>query len=334
MNNEIMVSVLITYYNQVEYVKTSLQSVLSQKTDFIFEVLCGDDGSSDGTYEELLKWKKKYPNLCRVYRMPRDNDKIYEPIVRASNNRHNLLKHAKGRYVTFLDGDDYYTDKNKLQSEVTVLEMHPDCSASCHPMRMVWKHGNHKSQYIGKISDRIIRIKNTTYWASMWLPSEAFIFRNYYRGNEDRINRNLFDDNLITIYFVKYGDIIFMPNSMVDYLQHDDSSWNSRTELQKAYVNMLLYQESKMVLPNMKWESFCRCQQVMSIFFRYRNEEIHISNSDHFIVNEKLYIDTLKYRTSSIWFKFFYLIKYFVPCHMNIVLSIINKCRRFNYRNI
>ena len=62
------ISVLITFFNQKEYINDCLTSVLSQKTGFSFEILCGDDNSNDGTYEELLRWEQEYPDVIRVYR--------------------------------------------------------------------------------------------------------------------------------------------------------------------------------------------------------------------------------------------------------------------------
>ena len=57
------VSVLVTFYNQEDYVDEALQSVFDQKCDFDFEVLIGDDGSTDGTMAKLQKWKQN-GNLC------------------------------------------------------------------------------------------------------------------------------------------------------------------------------------------------------------------------------------------------------------------------------
>ena len=95
LNNEIMVTVMVTFYNQKKYIYDSLNAIFNQKTNFKFEVICGDDGSSDGTYEELLKWQERHPDVCRVIQMPREQGKKYEPIVRVSNSRFCMLKQAR-----------------------------------------------------------------------------------------------------------------------------------------------------------------------------------------------------------------------------------------------
>ena len=81
MDRNIGVSVMLTFYNQKQYVKDSLTSVLEQKTSFPYEIICGDDGSTDGTYEELLRWRDRYPDIIKVIRMPRDLSIRYDPIV-------------------------------------------------------------------------------------------------------------------------------------------------------------------------------------------------------------------------------------------------------------
>lgn len=61
VNIQPTVTIMVTFYNQKKYIGECLESILNQKTNFYFEILCGDDGSADGTYEELLFWERHYP---------------------------------------------------------------------------------------------------------------------------------------------------------------------------------------------------------------------------------------------------------------------------------
>lgn len=334
MDNEITVSVLISYYNQKKYVKDSIESVINQKTKFQYEIICGDDGSVDGTYEELLGWKQKYPNLIRVFQMSREKDVHYEPIVRASNNRFNMLKKARGKYVTILDGDDYYCDENKLQKQVDILEKYPDCSCCCHSMKYVWDDGSKPDEPLGYISEKKSIISNRNYWACVWLPAEAFLFRNYFIHNSDEINKDFFDDNLITAYFIKKGSIFYIPDCMTVYRQVGDSSWNKRNELEKAYVNTIMYQESKRVLTNMKLECFFRCQGVLHVWYKNRNNSICVNNSNTFVASDPIYTDTLKYKESSIWYKIKYILKYFIPAHAGKLVALRCRLSRLTWKRV
>ena len=107
------VSVLVTFYNQEDYVDEALQSVFDQKCDFDFEVLIGDDGSTDGTMAKLQEWKQKYPDRMEIYVMDREPGVKYNSSQRASRNRLNLLQYVKGEYFAYLDGDDFYIDDHR-----------------------------------------------------------------------------------------------------------------------------------------------------------------------------------------------------------------------------
>ena len=329
-----MVTVMVTFYNQKQYIGDSLNSVFGQKTNFEYEVLCGDDGSSDGTYEELLLWKAKYPDRCNVFQMPREQGKKYEPIIRVSNNRFNLLKHAQGKYVIFLDGDDYYTDMYKLQKQVDMLEKNPDCMACGHPIDMVWDGNPNKKQVLGYITDFPIKLSNRSYWSFCWLHSNTFLFKNVYKNSEliEYINSDFFDDNLITAYFIKYGKVIYMPDIMAAYRQIQESSWNNRNEVQKAYVNYKVYMEAKKVLPEMKFECFLKCQFAWEQLYKNRKSGIDLENK--LLSSDRFLNATAKYRESGEMFSRWYDIKYFIPAYSRKIIKLLRIVRKRTYRKI
>lgn len=324
-SSDIQVSVLITFYNQKDSIERTLLSVLNQKTNFNYEILVGDDGSTDGTYECLKEWELKYNSLIQVFRMPRAKSVKYEPIVRVSNNRHNLLVHAKGKYLTFLDGDDYYTNENKLQIQKDILDSDPKLSACCHPFKMVWDNGQHEDKICGQLSSNYFSMSWKIYWLLTWIHAECFLFKNSYKNKENLINKNLFDDNLITLYFIKSGNIAYTPENMINYVQHESSSWNERSEIEKAYANMMLYQEANKIIPKYKFLTFFKLQSVFSSFYKSRNANLNFNYDQTFKLTNLFFIETQKYFNSSIYIKFLYHLKYFVPCHLSLLKRTINK---------
>lgn len=126
--NDCLVSVLCTAYNHEQYIRSALESFVSQKTGFAFEVLVNDDASSDGTAAIIREYEEKYPEIIRpFYQKENQFSKgigyIYENI---------FYPHARGKYFAFCEGDDYWTDESKLQRQVDFLESHPDYSACVH----------------------------------------------------------------------------------------------------------------------------------------------------------------------------------------------------------
>ncbi|MFW6272217.1 MAG: glycosyltransferase [bacterium] len=99
-----------------------MDGILMQKTEFPFEILLGEDASTDGTREICIEYADKYPDKIRLFLHNRENV-IY--INGNPTGRFNLLYNlssARGKYIAICEGDDYWTDPYKLQKQVDFLE--------------------------------------------------------------------------------------------------------------------------------------------------------------------------------------------------------------------
>ncbi|MEX0966938.1 MAG: glycosyltransferase [Bacteroidia bacterium] len=115
------VSVSIITYNQEKYIAKAIESVLMQEVDFDYEIIIGDDCSTDGTQAIIEKYRQQYPELIRFIA----HKERYSGVPGRLNLITNIQA-AKGEYVALLDGDDYWLDKHKLQQQVTFLDENPD----------------------------------------------------------------------------------------------------------------------------------------------------------------------------------------------------------------
>jgi len=127
------VSVCVITYNQQHYIRDCLESLVSQQTDFRFEIIVGDDCSTDGTRDIIDEFVTRYPDLVRA---------CFQP-VNTGGSRNNLEVHAaaRGDYVAHLDGDDYAL-QGKLQAQADALDQDPDCTAVWHPVDFFDDAGN------------------------------------------------------------------------------------------------------------------------------------------------------------------------------------------------
>jgi glycosyltransferase involved in cell wall biosynthesis len=116
------VSVIIPCYKFSDFIEQSVYSVLFQKTNFDFEILIRDDFSQDGTDEILERISCHNTNL-KIYKSS-ENWGGYKNISF-------LMSEAKGEYIAYLDGDDYFTNQYKLQKQVDFLDANPDYSMHC-----------------------------------------------------------------------------------------------------------------------------------------------------------------------------------------------------------
>lgn len=127
MNNDIMVSIICNTYNHELYIKDALESFVNQKTNFKFEVLVHDDASTDKTADIIREYEEKYPEIIKpIYQTENQHSKP------GGNIRNRQLDRAEGKYIALCEGDDYWTDENKLQRQVDFLENNPEYSLCVH----------------------------------------------------------------------------------------------------------------------------------------------------------------------------------------------------------
>ena len=120
-----LVSICYITYNHVNYIEEALDSFLMQETNFPFEIVIDDDCSPDNSAELIKKYIKKFPNIIHV--------RLREKNVGMVSNFTENIQRAKGKYIALCDGDDYWTDPEKLQIQLTLMMANPECCLSFHP---------------------------------------------------------------------------------------------------------------------------------------------------------------------------------------------------------
>jgi len=115
---EPLVSVWMITYNQERYLAQAIESVLMQETTFPFEIVIGEDCSTDATRDLCLKYREKFPDKIRLV--------LHDKNCGLVRNFWETLQECQGKYVAQLEGDDYWTDPQKLQKQVDLLETHPE----------------------------------------------------------------------------------------------------------------------------------------------------------------------------------------------------------------
>lgn len=132
-------SVFVVTYNQEQYIAQCLSGIMSQVVDFDYEVIVGDDCSSDGTAGICDAFATQYPNI-RVFHHPQNLGHV--------KNWEFVLNHCTGEYVAMVEGDDYWTDPHKLQRQVDFLDAHQDYVLSFHRVDLVYDDVNHPEEHL------------------------------------------------------------------------------------------------------------------------------------------------------------------------------------------
>lgn len=219
------VSVWMTAYNHEKYLAQCLDSVLMQKTDFDFDIILGEDCSTDKTREIALEYQKYHPDKIKLF-LPEKNTGMMQMDVAT----HVL---CKGEYLALLNGDDYWTDENKLQIQADFLDANPD-SVMCYHKALV------ENEDTGYTFETVYLENSDT------LPVESLLLGYNPVMTPTVMIRNIislpewycsmpYGDMLIYLLLVQKGKIRYIDRMMSLYRIHPGGNWQGET----VYNNLL-----------------------------------------------------------------------------------------------
>lgn len=173
MSNDLTVTVYLSTYNQAEYVAQALDSILMQRTTFPFEIIAADDCSTDDTQKIILEYQARYPGKIVTF--------FTDPNVGGCKKLTDCIDAGlfRGKYLAYLEGDDYWLGEDRLQTLVDFLEAHPEYSRVSHQRIII----DENEKQIGldvpnNILDRPFTIED---FLAGWDYSDfASVFRNYF----------------------------------------------------------------------------------------------------------------------------------------------------------
>lgn len=226
------VSIICITYNQVKYIRECLDSMLMQRTTFPFEILIHDDMSTDGTAQILQDYAEKYPDTVRV--MPETENRY------SQGNRcifMLLYPMIRGKYVAMCEGDDYWTDPDKLQKQYDAMEAHPECSMCLHRVQGVREDGtpNGKAFPQNGFQEGVIASEPflRAVCESYSFQTSAYFYRSGdLKGLADPVpefrKTTPAGDEAYLLYFGQLGPIYYVDAAMSCYRMNSVGSWSER----------------------------------------------------------------------------------------------------------
>ncbi|MGP1366609.1 MAG: glycosyltransferase family 2 protein [Schwartzia sp. (in: firmicutes)] len=214
--SEIMVSVLVPTYNQENYIAQALDGVLRQKTQYTYEVLVGEDLSTDGTREVLRQYETAHPGRVTVYYREHNLGRSADVL----DNHMDLYHRAKGKYVIFLEGDDFWLDDEKMEKQVNFLEQHPDYIATAHNCVVVDERGEKREERYPECKDEEYTL---SHYKRNILPGQlaTLMMRNIYQIPDFRTDmwekRLVPGDRLFYFTLLSCGKIYCRQEAMTAY---------------------------------------------------------------------------------------------------------------------
>lgn len=207
----ILLSVCVRTHNQKQFIREALDGVLRQHTAFPFEIIISDDASTDGTVAILEEYQKQHPERLRLL--------LQETNVGGPENLKRVIEASQAKYVTCLDGDDFYTDDYKLQKQVDILEAHPEYAACFHNTWYADENGrlcglfNRSDFHAVHDAREFIRER----W---FVPIHSAVLRREYIEFPEWYNTVMNDDYVVHLSVAKHGPYYYMPDVMAAYRRH------------------------------------------------------------------------------------------------------------------
>ena len=225
-------SVFVVTYNQEKYIGQCLESIASQEVAFDYEVIVGDDCSTDQTGMICDKFAENHPNF-HVYHHPKNLGHV--------KNWEFVLNHCTGKYVAMIEGDDYWTNCHKLQQQVDFLDSHKDYVLSFHKVDLVYEQPDHPNETLFQhLEEREYSIREI--YETWSVLTSSVVFRNDI-GPVSFPKDIFFSDIFLFLTIMQHGHAWCHDLHGVAYRRHNNNQSSSQSvrlviQLYKQYCTM------------------------------------------------------------------------------------------------
>lgn len=255
---EPLVSITMITYNHGPFIAQAIDSVLAQNTNFDYEIVIGEDCSTDTTREICLDYQKKYPDKIKLL--------LNEKNIGMMLNSIQTFSACKGKYLALLEGDDYWIEHYKLQKQVDFLEAQPEYSMVFTARNVADKEGNFVRTE--RFPDKIYKTKDVV---EGFIPTtQTIVMRNYQNLTEflKKNSQHPSGDRLITYFCSLFGDIFYLDEITSVYRDSGEGVW-SRFDLKQKrrlflkhfieFHNILGLDNQNMLIINIAVREFFTC---------------------------------------------------------------------------
>ncbi|MCD8369050.1 MAG: glycosyltransferase [Clostridiales bacterium] len=234
-------SIVMLAYNHERFIAKALESILMQETSFDYEVIVGEDCSTDETRKVIKSYEQKFEKRLKpIYR---------EKNVGALRNLFDCLEHCTGEYLAFLEGDDYWESPHKLEMQVSYMGTHADCVMCASNWNIV--------NIDGIILNQGLNIQDLQYFSeeqldSFELPAQTstLMIKNIYVSVKNKYLKFLKwyawipMDRLMVPILLRYGKIVVLPEITSNYrwyIEEKGNNWSSKHEIAAKSNRLYFY---------------------------------------------------------------------------------------------
>jgi len=213
------VSVQMVTFNHEQFIAKAIDSLLMQRTNFDYEIVIGEDCSTDNTRNILLEYNEKYPGKFVLL--------LNEKNLGMQKNGSQALRACKGEYVALLEGDDYWTCPEKLQKQVDFLDSHPECATCFHDALIVHEDGIEEPKSYRPSQKDFSTVTDLLF--DNFIPTSSVMFRRcLFAKIPDWISTLKMGDWPFHILNAHHGKVGYIDETMSIYVVHRGGVWSTK----------------------------------------------------------------------------------------------------------
>lgn len=206
-----LVAIWMVTYNHERFIKTAIESVINQKTNFQYKLFIGEDSSTDKTGKICEELKKEHPQKIELYRHSKN--------LGGSKNALFLYEKCfatKAKYIALLEGDDYWTDPYKLQKQVDFLEANSAYTLCFHKVKVLKKEGSLVDDFITNVPKEHETIEDLVSKGN-YIHTPSVLFKNIIQKLPSEFSKTPVGDYFLYMLITQHGKIKYFQEVMAVY---------------------------------------------------------------------------------------------------------------------
>lgn len=319
---EPLVSVNMITYNHAPYIAQAIEGVLMQKTNFPFELIIGEDCSTDGTREIVFDYSLRYPKIIKVV-SSKNNVGMHENSARTTES-------CQGKYIAYCEGDDYWTHSEKLQKQIDFLEANHDYAGCFHNVEFIYENNFIYTQKYQCAPNQKKTVTAFDILKSNIIPTCSIVLRKKLIIEIPTWASDLkMGDWPNNFLIALINDWAYLPVSMGAYRRHSNGVWSKMSYVEQKKENIKFYEAI--------YKNFNNPYKRLSVIY---TSNLHSQIAEHYYKDNqhelfKLHLEKAKniFYDNKIFsfFLFKIYIKYSLPSYFHLIKICLEKFKH-NYK--
>ena len=215
------VSILMITYNHEKFIAQAIDSILMQEVDFEYEIVIGEDCSTDNTRQILIDYQKKHPGIIRLL-LPESNLGMLPNFI-------TTYKACRGEYIALLEGDDYWISSDKLKKQADFLDLNSDFTICFTNSLLFWEDSSQEPEVF--LTEKAERFTIEYLLRRNFISTPSVMYRNGIIKEFPSWYTNLgMGDWSLSILLAEQGRIGYIDKVMSAYRNHSGGVWSSKNK--------------------------------------------------------------------------------------------------------